>query len=159
MLAPKWAHDPLNGAGAASHGGRWNQKGQPALYMSEAHATAIVEYEQELGFRPGTLCAYEVDVSGIVDLADPRVCQALGIAPVDLRCAWQEIVFARRTRPPSWDIAARLYSAGAAGARVPSVRHEGANLVLWRWNDDPKRTVKAIDPLGDLPKDQSSWRR
>ena len=30
--------------------------------MSEDFATAVAEYEQDLGIRPGTLCAYAVNV-------------------------------------------------------------------------------------------------
>ena len=55
MLAPRWSHKPLSGQGAARCGGRCNVPGQPALYMSEGFATAITEYEQDLGVRPGTL--------------------------------------------------------------------------------------------------------
>lgn len=57
MLAPKWAHDPLSGAGAAVRSGRFNHPGIPALYMSEDFSTGVAEYEQDLGIRPGTLCA------------------------------------------------------------------------------------------------------
>lgn len=159
VLAPKWAHDPLSGAGAALHGGRWNEKGQPALYLSEDFATAVAEYEQELGFRPGTLCAYEVDVKGIVDLCNAASLAALGVAPSDLLCPWQEIAFVRKARPPSWSLMARLRAEGAAGVRVPSVQLAGVNLVLWRWNDRRNRRVTPIDPLDDLPRDQRSWSR
>jgi RES domain-containing protein len=158
MLAPKWAHAPLSGAGAAVRGGRWNEPGMAALYMSERFETAIAEYEQDLGIRPGTLCAYAVDVAGVVDLADAAVRDALDITEADLRCPWKQIAFVARARPPGWDIARRLHGLGAAGARVPSVQPiGGANLVLWRWNDAPERKVEALDPLRDLPRDQSSW--
>jgi len=60
---------------------------------------------------------------------------------------------------PTWDIARRLHDSGAAGVLVPSVQAAGSNLVLWRWNDAPGRRVAALDPIGDLPKDQSSWRQ
>ena len=72
MLAPKWAHDPLSGAGAASRGGRHNEPGMAALYMSEQFATAIAEYEQDLGIRPGMLCAYDVTADQVVDLCDSK---------------------------------------------------------------------------------------
>jgi len=158
MLAPKWAHEPLGGAGAATRGGRHNEPGMSALYMSEQFATAIAEYEQDLGIRPGTLCAYDVNVTDVVDLCDPQVCEAAAINPSDLRCPWKQIAFVAKGRPPTWDIARRLFDAGASGLRVPSVQAvEGANLVLWRWNDAPDRQVVALDPLRDLPRDQSSW--
>ena len=127
--------------------------------MSEQFATAIAEYEQDLGIRPGTLCAYDVAVAGVVDLCDAGVCASAGVTLTDLRGSWKRIAFIDNGRPSSWDIARRLFEAGAAGVRVPSVqRVGGANLVLWRWNDAAERTVAALDPLGDLPRDQSSWR-
>jgi RES domain-containing protein len=68
----------------------------------------------------------------------------------DHRVRWE-------VRQPTWDIARRLLGQGAAGIRVPSVQAPGVDLVLWRWNDAPDRRVEALDPLGDLPKYQSSW--
>jgi RES domain-containing protein len=156
MLAPRWAHDPLSGAGAARQGGRWNEPGQPALYMSEAFTTTIAEHEQDLGIRPGTLCAYDVDVAGIVDLCDQAVRQYWNIARKDLLGAWKQIALIERRSPPTWDLARRLREAGAAGVRVPSAQAAGINLVLWRWNDDATRRVQALDPLGDLPRDRRS---
>lgn len=130
----------------------------PALYMSEQFATAIAEYEQDLGIRPGTLCAYDVAVTGVVDLCDGETLSAAGIDPDDLRCPWKKLAFIDKTRPPTWDIARRLFDAGASGIRVRSVQAiGGVNLVLWRWNDALDRTVVPLDPLGELPKDQRSW--
>jgi RES domain-containing protein len=128
--------------------------------MSEAFVTAVAEYEQELGIRPGTLCAYEVDVAGVADLCDRAARTALGVSDDVLLSPWKHIAFVLKQRPPSWNLAERLIEAGAAGVRVPSARDpSGVNLVLWRWNDAPDRRVEALDPLGDLPRDQSSWNR
>lgn len=158
MLAPRWAHLPLSGEGAARLGGRWNARGVPALYMSEAFTTAVAEYEQELGIRPGTLCAYEVDVAGIADLRDPAALRALGAEPGAPLCPWKRMAFVEGVRPPTWALAERLATLDIAGALVPSARDPaGTNLVLWRWNDRPDRRVATLDPLGDLPRDQSSW--
>lgn len=134
----------------------------PALYISDrsaiAVAVAVAEYEQDLAIRPGMLCAYETTVAGILDLRDGSTCSNTGIDQADLRCPWKQIAFIEKRRPPTWDIARRPYDAGAAGIRVPSVQvPEGVNLVLWRWNDTPNRKVIALDPIGDLPKDQKSW--
>jgi RES domain-containing protein len=158
MLAPKWAHAPLSGDGAAARGGRYNERGTPALYMSEEFVTAVAEYELDLGIRPGTLCAYDVDVRDIADLCDSAVRADLGIVGDELYCPWRDILLVQKARPPTWDVAARLIAAGAAGARVPSTRTaNGVNLVLWRWNDTKRHSVVALDPLGDLPRDSSSW--
>lgn len=158
MLAPKWAFQPLSGAGAARHGGRFNQPGTAALYLSEDYITAISEYEQELGIRPGTLCAYDVDVNGIVDLTDPQVQELCVITPSVLTCAWKQIWLVQKQQPPTWELVDRLIAENYAGVRVPSVRHfSGVNIVLWYWNDLPHRQIHVLDPKFDLPSDQKSW--
>jgi RES domain-containing protein len=88
MLAPRWAWEPLSGAGAARAGGRLNVPGQAALYLSDSHATAIAEYQQDLP-RPGTLTAYDVDARAVLDLADPSVRQAIGVDDQFLRQPWK----------------------------------------------------------------------
>jgi RES domain-containing protein len=158
MLSPRWSHQPLSGEGAAKHGGRWNAPGVAALYMSEGFETAVAEYEQDLGIRPGTLCAYDVEAGGILDLTDTGTLDTIGVEPSDRFCPWKQIALVEKRRPPTWDLADRLILEGVAGVRVPSIRTRGLNLVLWRWNAGaglPR--VIALDPLGDLPLDQSSW--
>ena len=159
VLAPKWAHDPLTGAGAARLGGRFNPPGMPALYMSEEFVTAVAEYEQDLGIRPGTLCAYDVISERIVDLADARTLETLGVDAAALRAPWKQIAFVEKRLPPTWPLAERLRAEGINGARVPSVRSIGLNLVLWRWNVQGAASVAALDPLRDLPANRSSWKR
>lgn len=152
VLAPRWAHAPLSGAGSAGNGGRFNRPGVAALYLSEDLLTAVAEYQQELGVRPGTFCAYDVDAAPVVDLVDPKVREACGVTLRDLRCPWKQIALVAGGTPPSWDLADRLMSSGHAGLRVTSVMHPGGvNVVLWRWNDDPSRTVAVLDPNMDLP--------
>lgn len=158
MLAPKWAHAPLSGAGAAVRGGRYNQVARPALYMSEDFVTAIAEYEQDLGIRPGTLCAYEVESDRIVDLTDLHTRTALGFDDVALHAQWKQLVFIEKREPPGWPLAERLIAEGAHGLRAPSIQTNGFNLILWRWNTDGGARVSALDPLRDLPSNQSSWR-
>ena len=158
VLAPRWAHEPLSGAGAARLGGRWNPRDVPALYMSADLLTAVAEYEQELGIRPGTFCAYQVDVAGVLDLRAPEVLTACRIDPAIRFAPWKHILLVEERRPSSWDLADQLISAGIAGILVPSTRLAGGtNLVLWRWNDRADRAVTALDPQRDLPADQSSW--
>jgi len=158
MLAPRWAFDPLSGAGAARAGGRWNAPGQPALYFSDSHATAIAEYQQDLP-RPGTLTAYDVNAQAILDLVDLSVRRAIGLGDAFLRLPWKYMRDVERRRPPCWDFVTAVASRGWHGLRVPSVQASGTNLVLWRWNEAGGPVVRHIDPLGDLPRDQASWRR
>jgi RES domain-containing protein len=89
MLAPRWAFDPLSGAGAARAGGRWNERGQAALYLSDNHATAIAEYQQDLP-RPGTLTAYDVDASTILDLTAVATRRDLRVDDAFLRQPWKQ---------------------------------------------------------------------
>ena len=127
--------------------------------MSGDFVTAVAEYEQDLGIRPGTLCAYEVDIAGVVDLCDPASQRAAGVEATDLACPWKHMALVLRQRPPSWDLATRLIDEGIGGIRVPSVRSaHGVNLVLWRWGDSAERRVQVLDPLRDPPRDQESWR-
>lgn len=158
MLAPKWAYRPLSGTGAALHGGRFNPPGREALYISEDYVTAIGEYEQDLGIRPGTLCAYDADVSGVVDLTSLEVQAICGVNTAILACAWKQIWLMEKQRPPTWQLAERLIAENYAGVRVPSVQDKsGVNIVLWYWNDAPDRHISVLDPRTDLPIDQSSW--
>jgi RES domain-containing protein len=158
ILAPKWAHDPLSGLGAARFGGRFNPKGVPALYLSESIDTAFAEYQQDLLVRPGTFCAYQLDVLGIVDLCNAQVRKAISVDSATLLSPWKEILLVEKRSPPTWELSLRLLNQGFAGVRVPSAQmKEGVNIVLWRWNDDPSRRVEVLDPKGELPHDQKSW--
>jgi RES domain-containing protein len=159
VLAPKWTHAPLSGAGAARHGGRYNAAGTAALYLSEDLLAAIVEYEQELGIRPGTFCAYHVDVSDVVDLLAETSRAALGVAMGDLLAPWQEIAF-RGEQPPTWALALRLQKVGVPErecsrpcCRMPRASYYGAGTTV------RTRRVIAHDPLSDLPLNQSAWRQ
>lgn len=154
VLAPRWAHLPLSGDGAAAVGGRYNTPGTPALYLAADLETAVAEYEQSLLVRPGTFCAYDVGGGRIADLM--RKPQLAG--GVDPHCAWRTIWLERRERPPTWDLVDRLLEQGFHGARAPSAaRTQGVNLVLWQWNQRGRPKVSALDPANDLPVDQRSW--
>lgn len=157
VLTPRWTAEPLSGAGAAERGGRWNEPGTPALYLSEDHVTAFAEYMQDLE-RPDLLTPYDGAAEHVVDLCDQGVRSALGVDEPVLLCPWKTIARIERRRPPSWDLAAHL--GDADGVRVPSAqRPGGVILVLWRWNlASGGARVVAIDPNRDLPRDAASWR-
>lgn len=165
VLAPKWASDPLSGGGAAANGGRFNDKGQPALYLSYDLDVAANEYNQDLGVRPGTFCYYDADLSPIVDLTSAAVLTALGIDRADLFASWKDPL-SRSLVPPSWIVARKLSRAGYAGAQyesvVPANRSPprgttGVNLVVWDWSGAPGRRLAPLDPRSDLPRDRTSW--
>lgn len=150
IVAPRWAHDPLSGDGAARHGGRWNRPGAGTLYLSHEVETAFAEYQQELGTRPGTFVAYDVAGAAVFDLTDVSTLAALGLTEGDLTAPWKALAFVRRLAPPGWLAADRL-AAVADGLLVPSVQRSGGiNLVLWRWNSGTGPLVTFHDPVGDL---------
>jgi RES domain-containing protein len=108
-----------------------------------------------------TLVAYRVDCADCVDLTDPAVLGAWGIAAADLACPWESLAD-RGEDPPSWALARRLIDAGCAGALVPSFAagagRADVNAVFWRWGPDPPRQVRVVDEFGRLPRDRASWR-
>lgn len=155
VLPPIWAHAPLSGAGAAINGGRFNRPGTDTLYISFDLMTAIVEYEQELGIRPGTFCAYHAKIRPIVDLSDNKVLNALNVDAADLNCPWKESAWVGNQDPPTWRLADRLIKDRIAGIKVPAFRNRtGFNLVLWRWGDAKTRRLNVLDPDKELPKDR-----
>ncbi|MGZ8363202.1 MAG: RES family NAD+ phosphorylase [Caulobacteraceae bacterium] len=151
VLSPKWAHDPLSGSGAARNGGRWNRRGVPALYMSEHLETAIAEYQQELGVRPGTFVAYEVTCGQIIDLTDPAIMEELELSPGDMVQPWRRRLLIDGKPPRTWALADDL-SMIAQGALVPSAIQPGArNLVLWNWTGLSGAAVTPLDPNLEIP--------
>lgn len=153
---PRWSFDPISGQGAAISGGRFNIRGQAALYLSLEPITALAECTQGFAHRmlPLTLCEYDIDCADVADLTDADTRQALGIAEKDMACPW--LVFQRSGKiAPSQKLAQHLVSKGFNGALVPSyvpAIHPGAtNLVLWNWSDTHPYKVNVYDPEGRLP--------
>lgn len=161
---PRWAFQPLFGDGAAIYGGRFNRRGQRALYLSLTPITALKEITQGLVRKmdPCTLCSYEVDCEPIADLTAESHRRRLRISLSAMRCAWFVEAASKRT-PQSWAIADQLETAGYAGLLTPSfavgAQVSDINLVLWRWGDELPTRVTVYDPNEKLPKDSSSWER
>ncbi len=159
---PKWSFQPLSGEGAAIHGGRFNRKGVPALYLALSIGTAIKEANQGFAFKidPCVLCSYDVDCEDVADLRTDvgRTAHATSLA--DLSCAWLSDAKAGR-EPASWRLARALMSRGIAGILVPSFAPGAASidqsLVLWSWGSSPPHQVTVFDPSGRLPGNQLSW--
>lgn len=126
----RYQRQPFSGDGARLHGGRWNRKGLPALYLARAVNTAVVEFNQHLP-RPATLVPYQIESDRIVDLTnfdDLRIAAAL-------TSEWARLA-RLGGEPPGWTIADGAIAAGADGALLPSAQDRGGiNLVLWRWRD------------------------
>lgn len=153
---PRWSFDPISGQGAAISGGRFNFRGQAALYLSLEPITALAECTQGFAHRmlPLTLCEYDIDCTEVTDLTDADTRQALGIKENDMACPW--LVFQRSGKiAPSQKLAQQLVSKGFNGALVssyvPAIHPGATNLVLWNWSDTYPCKVKVYDPEGRLP--------
>ncbi|NJM50170.1 MAG: RES domain-containing protein [Sphingomonadales bacterium] len=154
---PRWSFDPVSGKGAAISGGRFNEKGQEALYLALSPITAIAECTQGFVSRmmPLTLCEYDVDMADIIDLTDDDTRQVEGVRETDMACSW--LRYNREGKiAPSQKLARGLLKKGYNGAIVPSfvpgIEDDARNLVLWRWGDRPLNNVTVFDPDGRLPK-------
>ena len=152
----------MSGDGAAVHGGRFNPKGMPALYLALDPMTAVKEAAQGFvrKFEPLVLCTYEIDCDAIVDCRTEAARRAAYVDGDDMACAWfAEAAVGRE--PASWRLAKRLMGAGAAGLLAPSFANgataDDVDLALWRWSGDRPHRVRVHDPSGRLPKSQLSW--
>lgn len=137
-LNPVYARTPLSGEGARRHGGRFNHKGMPALYVALDPATALREANQVGTLQPTVLVAYRADVAPIFDTADHAALAALGMTPEALADpGWRSAMLSGRP-VPTQDLARRLLDDGFAGLLVRSFAKgtDGGqrNIVLWRWS-------------------------
>lgn len=160
---PQWSFSPISGDGAAATGGRYNRKGEPALYLSLDVMTSIAECTQGLLGRlpPLTMCEYDVDCEPIADLTTLEARLKLQVAWEDMACPWLQHM-RNQEQAPSWLVVDRLKAARFVGLLSPSFAPGAAsdanNLVLWSWGADLPSRVIAFDPTGRLPKNRDSWR-
>jgi len=155
---PRWAHDPLSGAGAARFGGRWNPVGMPALYASLEMSTAWAEYNQGLVQHPALIARLQLTGAKLCDLTRDTVLAELGIDPTIHDTQWRDLLI-RSEIPSTYTLCRRLIALGHDSVIYPSAISKGGRCVaLWRWNiaGGPKITV--TDPEGRMPHDERSWR-
>lgn len=72
------------------HGGRFNPKGMPALYLGLDPMTAIMEAAQ--GFprksEPLVLCTYEIDCEDFIACRIEDEQRTAGVETVEIACPW-----------------------------------------------------------------------
>ena len=160
MHAPRWAAEPLSGAGAGAHGGRANRPGTPALYLALEAQTALREYQQLSPLMPpGTLVSYTVAVEPVVDFRGGHEAGPWAASWQDFGCDWRQLWFDQRIEPPSWALADQALAVGAKGILFRSMLvPEGTNLVIYNAMLDKGDRLEVYDPAGDLPRNQDSWR-
>lgn len=154
-LTPKWAYQPLSGAGAARAGGRFNRPGVEALYLAADPETALAEYKQGSSLpRPATLAAYHLKLADVIDLSNGYEADRWA----GWNCDWRWIARVEQKIPPSWHVGDEAISSGARGMLFASTHIAGGtNLVVFTANLTQEDHLAVHDPDDMLPKDQRSW--
>ncbi len=157
---PKWATQPLSGAGAASQGGRFNRPGVPALYLSFELLTAATEYQQGSPLLPPlTMVSYTTNLHTLVDLRQLHRSDVWDDLWQDWREDWRALAFDQHTEPPSWVLSDLARDRGAAGIIFPSQACVGGTNVVVYTDQLGVRgnTLTVNDPQGLLPTTLASW--
>lgn len=153
-INPLRAQQPLSGEGARLHGGRFNAKGQMALYTSLSIMTAIRESSQIGTLQPVTLVSYAADIGPVFDATDEAALANFGMTPADLAAEDWRIRMAKDGQSPTQAFAGRLIADGHAAMLVLSfARGAGEsdlNMVLWRWGETLPAQLVLIDDEGRL---------
>ncbi len=159
MLTPRWAFQPLSGAGAAKLGGRFNRPGHHALYLSFSTGTAIAEYQRHSDLLPpGLLVAYRVQVEPVLDFRAGYVAGAWDSLWLEWNCNWREAAFLKRVDPPSWRLFDQVMGTKAKALAFPSLADPGGfNLVVYLDRLQDTDRLEVHDPDGSLPRSQASW--
>ncbi len=148
-LNPIYAREPMSGHGAEIHGGRFNPKGIPTLYLSLSATTALREANQVGNLQPTTLVSYDAEIDGIFDARDEAALVAEGMNLATLGgTGWRdEMRIDGEARTQAF--ARRLMAAGRSGLLVRSYAAGSTdvdlNLVLWRWGATAPSRLVLID--------------
>jgi RES domain-containing protein len=144
-----WAHRPLSGEGAALHGGRFNPKGWPALYLSLDPLTAIREANQVGHLQPTTLVAYRASIERMFPGDDPSALSEFELTLQDIaENGWRDAM-QQGGEAPTQKLARTLVNRGYQALLTPSfargAQPEDRNLVLWLWGAHPAHLVPIDD--------------
>lgn len=156
---PRWAFQPLSGAGAAKWGGRFNRPGLTALYLGKELATAAAEYQQaESVLLPATVASYEINHLSVVDFSagfDPERWEPLW---AEHACNYRGMAYDQHIEPPSWVLGDLVNESPSDGLLYPSTKAQGGTcLVIFQPELIPSRNLRVIDLKNQLPRDQSAW--
>lgn len=121
--------------------GRYNRKGQDALYLSvneKSARVAMKKYADEIEF-PVYLIEYKIDPCSVVDLRSSQNVSLREMASKD----WKKEL-ASGKEPSSWEVSDTLRKQNEIGLIDPSRKDpEAWHLTLFRWNEPgaPKVTI------------------
>lgn len=148
-LNPIYAREPMSGRGAELHGGRFNRKGTPALYLSLSIVTALREANQAGNLQPTTLVSYDADIERVFDCRDNQALEAEGMEGAALADPTWRDQMKTRGEAGTQGFAHRLATAGYHGLLVrsfaPGATSGDLNLVLWTWGPAAPSRLTLID--------------
>jgi RES domain-containing protein len=160
-FAPRWAHAPESGAGAALAGGRFNRPGVQARYLAASAETALAEYKGESPLLPpATRVTFLVTAANVADFTgghDPTYWTPIW---AEAHGNWKGMAFLEGVEPPSWVIGDIVRDMGHPGILYRSARQPGG-ICLVLFSDVQAKsgfTARAHDPTHALPRNDSSWR-
>lgn len=113
--------------------GRYNRKGQDALYLTvdeKSARVAMKKYADEIEF-PVYLIEYKINACSVVDLRSPQNESLREMASKD----WKKEL-AKDQEPSSWEVSDILREQNEIGLIDPSRKDpEAWHLTLFRWNE------------------------
>lgn len=151
---PVYAREPLSGEGARLHGGRFNRRGRPALYLALDPVTVIREMARGGPLQPTMVVEIAAEIDNLFDTRDAAVLAAWGTSAAQLADPEWRLKMLRRERVPTQDLAEILIEAGHPGMIVrsfaPGTGEGDLNVVLWRWGETTAARLLVIDDEGRL---------
>ena len=148
-LNPIYAREPMSGRGAELYGGRFNQKGTPALYMSFSVMTALREANQAGSLQPTTLVSYDADIERVFDSRDDAALRAEGMDPAALADpTWRDQMKSTgqaKTQAFARSLAKAGYHGLLVGSYAIGAASDDLNLVLWTWSDTAPCRLSLVD--------------
>jgi len=137
-LNPVYAREPLSGRGAELFGGRFNEKGTPALYTALDPAGALREANQVGSLQPTMLVSYHADLGPIFDTRDACEFKQRGMSEHTLADPGWRTKMLDGSPVPTQEFARALIADGFAGLLIRSFAKGASttdfNIVLWRWS-------------------------
>ncbi|MGE8104796.1 RES family NAD+ phosphorylase [Allorhizobium sp. NPDC080224] len=148
-LNPIYAREPRSGRGAQLNGGRFNNRGVPALYTSLSILTAIREANQVGSLQPTTIVSYKAEVDRVFDSRDEAALAAYGMDAAALAdITWRDQIKSSgeaRTRAFARQLVKDDYHGLLERGFVHGSSPSDLNLVLWQWADEASSRLIVID--------------